>query len=204
MASVIKKPMPSFRQSVTQIRKEKALAELARIDNLLKIKDAISCDIQDGKYSINEFKQIVSEIYDDLLSDSEGEISVADSSEGSINSEDFDDVINISFSSDGPTANKELIERLKNDGFHVQESRSKSERYFSIKKGDKYLQIINHSEKKRNNFGIIATTVNTNLHPIVSSWKNFGIARKGTQRKFYDFKGQNIDIVVEMITQILS
>ena len=55
MASVIKKPMPSFRQSVTQMRKQKAMAELARIDNLLKIKNAISCDIQNGKYNIDEF-----------------------------------------------------------------------------------------------------------------------------------------------------
>lgn len=203
MASVIKKPMPSFRQSVTQMRKEKAMAELARIDNLLKIKNAISCDIQSGKYNIDEFKQIVSEIFDELLPDSDDEISVGDS-EGSISSSDYDDIINVAFSNDGPTANKELVERLKNDGFHVQESRSKSEKYYSVKKDDKYLQIINHNQGSRNNFGIIATTAKINTHPIATSWKNFGIARKGTQRKYYDFKGKNIDLVVQMIENILS
>lgn len=203
MASVIKKPMPSFRQSVTQMRQAKVKAELLRIDNLLKIKDAISNDIQDGKYSIDEFKQIVTEIYDDLLSDSEDEISVADS-EGSISSSDYDDIINVSFPSDGPTANKELVERLKNDGFYIQETRSKSEKYYSVKKGDKYLQIINHNQGARNNFGIIATTAKINTHPIAASWKNFGIARKGTQRKMFDFKGKNIDLVIKMIEKILS
>ena len=203
MASVIKKPMPSFRQSVTQMRKQKAMAEVAHIDNLLKIKNAISNDIKNGKYSIEEYKQISDEIFDELLPDSEDEISVADS-EGSISSSDYDDIINVSFPSDGPAANKELVERLKNDGFYIQETRSKSEKYYSVKKGDKYLQIINHNQGTRNNFGIIATTVNTNLHPITTSWKKFGIARKGTQRKMFDFKGKNIDLVVQMIEKILS
>ena len=203
MASVIKKPMPSFRQSVTQMRKQKAMAEVAHIDNLLKIKNAISNDIKNGKYSIEEYKQISDEIFDELLPDSEDDISVADS-EGSISSSDYDDIINISFPNDGPAANKELVERLKNDGFYIQETRSKSEKYYSVKKGDKYLQIINHNQGTRNNFGIIATTVNTNWHPITTSWNNFGIARKGTQRKMFDFKGKNIDLVVQMIEKILS
>lgn len=132
---------------------------------------------------------------------SEDEYAEVSENEGSINTNICDEIIDVEFSTNGPEATKQIIERLYRDPeLYIKKKKD----HYSIKKNGKELIIENHNDPHNNkyDFGLITTINGTNNLNIVSNWGKFG--RNQAKRRKYDFKGKNIEEVIQMIHTILS
>jgi hypothetical protein len=132
---------------------------------------------------------------------SEDEYTEVSENEGSINTNICDEIIDLEFSTNGPEATKQIIKRLyEEQDLYIKEKKG----HYSVKKNGKELIIENHNNplNKKYDFGLITTINDTNNLNIVNNWDKFG--RNQAKRRKYDFKGKNIESVIEMVHNILS
>ena len=137
----------------------------------------------------------------EAIDTSDDEYTEVSENEGPIDTNICDEIVDLEFSEDGQEANKQLVKRLlEEQDLYFKE---KNENY-SIKKNGKEIIIINRIDEKYNryDYGLITTIRNTNDLNIVSNWQKFGA--KQAKRRMYDFKGKNIEEVVQMIHNILN
>ena len=120
---------------------------------------------------------------------------------GPINEEECDEVFDTAvFSNDGENASKEIIDRVKKEQeLHI--NLRDSGKWYSIKKGMNEL-IIQNVNKGRQEYGLLTSSNSTPPSDIVNNWERFG--NKKAKYKKYDFKGKNIEEVIQMIHTILS
>ena len=151
---------------------------------------------------IEEFKDVREGIPDDDTDTSEDEYTEVSDSEGPIVSSMCDEMIDLDFSHDGKEANKQLVKRLlEEQDLYFKSQCSNNQKYHYITKGSKELTIINCSGG-RNKYGLLTTNNYTPSCDIVNSWDKFGANQ--AKHKEYDFKGKNIEEVIQMIHNILS
>ena len=152
----------------------------------------------DGGVNENESSSVSMVILDDTSDD---EYKEAFDGIGPINEEECDEVFDTAvFSNDGETASKEIIDRIKKEQeLHI--NPRDGGKWYSIKKGMNEL-IIQNVNKGRQEYGLLTSSNLTPLSDIVNNWDKFG--RNQAKRRKYDFKGKNIEEVIQMIHNILS
>jgi hypothetical protein len=148
-----------------------------------------------------EFSDVRGDIPDNAEDTSEDEYTEVSDSEGPINSSMCDEIVDLDFSQDGQEATKQMVERInKEQDLYIKEKKG----HYSVKKNGREIIIENHKSLKynRHDFGLITTMHETNNSSIVSNWDKFG--RNQAKRRKFDYKGKNIEEVVQMIHDILS
>jgi hypothetical protein len=206
----MKKVEELMKKAQETLKKSTAATELEKHINIAL--DHLSVeDVQDIIEGIKEEQEAdvigetdnADENFQDVLETESLEVEVKDNA-GPIDEDECDEVIDITFSTDGPTASKQMIDKLSGEQeLFVSERGDKT--YYSVKntsKNGRELIIENHNLKKKNDFGLITTIQETNTLESVSSWERWG--NKKSNRKFYDFKGKNIQETVGMIKIILA
>lgn len=162
-------------------------------DLILEIEEESFDDVNENQEEFN------TSINNPLATDtSEDEYIELSDNEGSIYVEICDEV---TFSLDGKEATTELIQRLNSDENLLVTPKHDNSQY-TIKNGANKLIIINNNDKPKNEFGIIITSSQTNNSDVVQSWSKYG-APQSKKRKF-NFKGENIEGVIQMIHNILD
>lgn len=151
--------------------------------------------------NVDDKEQEFNDVQEEIKDTSDDEYTEVSENEGPIDTNICDEIVDLEFSNNGPEASKQIIERLyREQDLYIKE---KNENY-SIKKNGKEIIIINHIDERYNryDYGLITTIRNTNDLNIVSNWQKFGA--KQAKRRMYDFKGKNIEEVVQMIHNILN
>lgn len=158
--------------------------------------------VEDNENLIEEFNDVREDIPDNAEDTSEDEYTEVSDIEGPIDSGVCDEIVDVEFSEDGQEANKQLVKRLlEEQDLNFKSQCSDSQKFHYITKGSKELTIQNFS-KGRHQYGLLTDNDNTPSSDIVNTWERFG--NKKSKRKKYDFKGKNIEEVVQMIQDILS
>ena len=158
--------------------------------------------VEDNENLIEEFGDVREIIPGDDMDTSEDEYTELSDIEGPIDSGVCDEIVDVEFSNDGKEANKQLVKRLlEEQDLYFKSQCSDNKKYHYITKDNKELTIINFSEG-RYQYGLLITNNYTPSSDIFNSWDRFG--NKKSKHKKYDFKGKNIEEVVQMIHNILS
>ena len=206
----MKKVEELMKKAQETLKKSTAATELEKHINIAL--DHLSVeDVQDIIEGIKEEQEAdvigetdnADENFQDVLETESLEVEITDNM-GPVDEEECDEVIDITFSTDGPTSSKQMIDKLNEEQDLFITARSENT-FYSIKnvvRNGRELIIENHNVKKKNDFGLITTWGDTNILESVSSWERWG--NKKAKRKFYDFKGKNIQETVEMIKTILA
>lgn len=148
-----------------------------------------------------EFKDVRGCIFSDNAEDtSEDEYTEVSDIEGPIDSGVCDEIIDVEFSNNGLEANNQLIKRLLQEQ-DINIIPRDNNRWFYIKKNNNKLTMENFNNGRQEH-GLITSNKYTPLSDIVNNWERYG--NKKSKRKKYDFKGKNIEEVVQMIHDILD
>ena len=131
---------------------------------------------------------------------SEDEYTEVSDTEGPIVSSMCDEIVDVEFSEDGQEANKQLVKRLLEEQ-DINIIPRDNNRWFYIKKNNNKLTMENFNNG-RQEYGILTSNKYTPLSDIVNNWERYG--NRKSKRKKYDFKGKNIEEVIQMIKDILS
>ena len=168
-------------------------------DIVLEIEEETLDDIEENQEEFKDVQEFNSNTNNTLATDTseDEDIEVSDE-EGVIYQEICDE---ITFSLDGEEATIELIQRLNSDENLLVTSKHDNSQY-TIKKFSKKLIIINNNDKPKNEFGIIITSSLTNNSDVVKSWSKYGAPQ--SKKKKFNFKGENVEEVVQMIHNILD
>ena len=168
-------------------------------DIVLEIEEETLDDIEENQEEVKDVQEFNSNTNNTLATDTseDEDIEVSDE-EGVIYQEICDE---ITFSLDGEEATIELIQRLNSDENLLVTSKHDNSQY-TIKKFSKKLIIINNNDKPKNEFGIIITSSLTNNSDVVKSWSKYGAPQ--SKKKKFNFKGENVEEVVQMIHNILD
>ena len=140
-------------------------------------------------------------ISDNAVDTSEDEYTEVSDSEGPIVSSMCDEIFDVEFSNDGQEATKQMIDRInKEQDLYIKGKKG----HYSVKKNSKEIIIENHQGEpdSKHEYGLITTIHETNNSIIVQNWEKFG--RNQAKRRKFDYKGKNIEEVVQMIHDILS
>lgn len=173
------------------------------IDDVIDIIEGLKQDITDNLEEFNDVREdIPDNAEDDSEDTSEDEYTEVSDIEGPIDPGVCDEIVDIEFSEEGQEANKQLVKRLlEEQDLYFKSQCSDNKKYHYITKDNKELTIINFSEG-RYQYGLLITNNYTPSSDIFNSWDRFG--NKKSKHKKYDFKGKNIEEVVQMIHNILS
>ena len=168
-------------------------------DIVLEIEEETLDDIEENQEEFKDVQEFNSNTNNTLATDTseDEDIEVSDE-EGVIYQEICDE---ITFSLDGEEATIELIQRLNSDENLLVTSKHDNSQY-TIKKFSKKLIIINNNDKPKNEFGIIITSSLTNNSDVVKSWSKYGAPQ--SKKKKFNFKGENVEKVIQMIHDILD
>ena len=206
---VLEAALRSEKIAASQVELKDMLENYMEILSIEEIRDVLleleeSVNEQDDNHDENqeEFKDVQefnSNTNNTLATDTseDEDIEVSDE-EGVIYQEICDE---ITFSLDGEEATIELIQRLNSDENLLVTSKHDNSQY-TIKKFSKKLIIINNNDKPKNEFGIIITSSLTNNSDVVKSWSKYGAPQ--SKKKKFNFKGENVEEVVQMIHNILD
>ena len=172
-------------------------------DIVLEIEEENLDDIEENQEEFKDVQEFSSSTNNPLSTDtSEDEYIEVSDDDGPIISSLCDEIIDLEFSKDGLEANNQMIERIKKDSIIKFKSKCKnSSKELYIKKDDKELTIQNFNEG-RQQYGLLTTNNYTPPSDIVNNWERFG--NKKSKLKKYDFKGENIEKVIQMIHDILD
>ena len=140
-------------------------------------------------------------IFDNAVDTSEDEYIEVSDNEGPINSSMCDEIIDLEFSNDGQEATKQMIDRInKEQDLYIKGKKG----HYSVKKNSKEIIIENHQGEpdSKYDYGLITTIHETNNSIIVKKWEKFG--RNQAKRRKFDYKGKNIEEVIQIIHNILD
>jgi len=169
------------------------------LDIINDIKEDLEIDINDN---LDEFNDVQEDIPDNTEDDSEDEYTEVSDIEGPIDPGVCDEIVDVAFSEDGQEANKQLVKRLlEEQDLYFKSQCSDNQKFHYITKGSKELTIQNFS-KGRHQYGLLTDNTRTPPSDIVNNWERFG--NRKSKLKKYDFKGKNIEEVVQMIHNILD
>lgn len=166
-------------------------------DIINDIKEDLEIDINDN---LDEFNDVQENIPDNAEDTSEDEYTEVSDTEGPIVSSMCDEIVDVEFSEDGQEANNQLVKRLLEEEDVIINPRDNN-KWFSIKINNKELTMENFNSG-RQQYGLLTSTNFTPPSDIVNNWERFG--NRKSKRKKYDFKGKNIEEVVQMIHNILG
>ena len=166
-------------------------------DIINDIKEDLEIDINDN---LDEFNDVQENIPDNAEDTSEDEYTEVSDTEGPIVSSMCDEIVDVEFSEDGQEANKQLVKRLLEEQ-DINIIPRDNNRWFYIKKNNNKLTMENFNNG-RQEYGILTSNKYTPLSDIVNNWERYG--NRKSKRKKYDFKGKNIEEVIQMIKDILS
>ena len=174
------------------------------IDDVTDIIEGLKQDITDN---LEEFNDVQEDIPDDVenISDnaedtSEDEYTEVSDIEGPIDPGVCDEIVDVEFSEEGQEANKQLVKRLLEEEDVIINPRDNN-RWFSIKINNKELTMENFNNG-RQQYGLLTSTKFTPPSDIVNNWERYG--NRKSKRKKYDFKGKNIEEVIQMVHDILG
>ena len=167
------------------------------LDIINDIKEDLEIDINDN---LDEFNDVHEDIPDNAEDTSEDEYTEVSDIEGPIDSGVCDEIVDVEFSEDGQEANNQLVKRLLEEEDVIINPRDNN-KWFSIKINNKELTMENFNSG-RQQYGLLTSTNFTPPSDIVNNWERFG--NRKSKRKKYDFKGKNIEEVVQMIHNILG
>ena len=140
-------------------------------------------------------------ISDNAGDTSEDEYTEVSDIEGPIDPGVCDEIVDVEFSEEGQQATKQMVERInKEQDIYIKEKKG----HYSVKKNGKEIIIENHKGDpgSKYDYGLITTMHETNNSSIVQSWEKFG--RNQAKRRKFDYKGKNIEEVIQMIHNILG
>lgn len=174
-------------------------------DDVENISDS-SENTSDSAENISDSSENISDsadnISDSAVDTSEDEYTEVSDIEGPIDSGICDEIVDLEFSEDGQEANKQLVKRLlEEQDLYFKSQCTDNKKYYYITKDYKELTIINFSES-RYQYGLLTTNKYTPPCDIVNNWEKFG--RNQAKSRKFDFKGKNIEEVVQMIHNILG
>ena len=162
-------------------------------------------NISDNSENISDNAENISDnvenISDNAVDTSEDEYTEVSDNEGPIVSSMCDEIFDVEFSNDGQEATKQMIDRInKEQDLYIKGKKG----HYSVKKNSKEIIIENHQGEpdSKYDYGLITTIHETNNSIIVQNWEKFG--RNQAKRRKFDYKGKNIEEVVQMIHDILS
>jgi len=172
-------------------------------DIVLEIEEEILDDIEENQEEFKDVQGFSSSTNNPLSTDtSEDEYIEVSDDDGTIISSLCDEIIDLEFSEDGQEANEQLLKRLlKEQDIYFKSNPSDNKKCHYIRKDDKELTIQNFNEG-RQQYGLLTTNNYTPPSDIVNNWERFG--NKKSKLKKYDFKGENIEKVIQMIHDILD
>ena len=174
------------------------------IDDVIDIIDGLKQDITDNLEEFNDVQEDIpgdtGNISDNAEDTSEDEYTEVSDIEGQIDSGVCDEIIDLEFSEDGQEANKQLVKRLLEEQ-DINIIPRDNNRWYTIKINNKEL-IMENVINGRQDYGLLTSTKFTPPSDIVNSWERFG--NRKSKRKKYDFKGKNIEEVVQMIHDIIG
>ena len=212
MLSATRQKEVAIRALESAVRSEKIASACVKLKDMLEnymeilsieeIRDVL-LELEESVDNHEEFKDVQgfnSSTNNPLATDtSEDEYIEVSDDEGGIDAEICDEV---TFSQDGQEANKQLVKRLlEEQDLYFKSQCIDNQKYHYITKGSKELTIQNFS-KGRYQYGLLTDNTRTPPSDIVNNWERFG--NKKSKRKEYDFKGKNIEEVVQMIHGILD
>ena len=166
-------------------------------DNAENIPDNAE-NISDNAENISDRAENISDSAEDTSEDEYTEVSDI---EGPIDPGVCDEIVDVEFSEEGQQATKQMVERInKEQDIYIKEKKG----HYSVKKNGKEIIIENHKGDpgSKYDYGLITTMHETNNSSIVQSWEKFG--RNQAKRRKFDYKGKNIEEVVQMIHNILD
>jgi len=164
--------------------------------------DNISDNADNISYNAENTPDNTENIPDNTEDDSEDEYTEVSDIEGPIDPGVCDEIVDVAFSEDGQEANKQLVKRLlEEQDLYFKSQCSDNQKFHYITKGSKELTIQNFS-KGRHQYGLLTDNTRTPPSDIVNNWERFG--NRKSKLKKYDFKGKNIEEVVQMIHNILD
>lgn len=166
-------------------------------DNLDEFSD-VREDIPDDAENVSDSAENIPDNAEDTSEDEYTEVSDI---EGPIDPDVCDEIIDVEFSEEGQQATKQMVERInKEQDIYIKEKKG----HYSVKKNGKEIIIENHKgdQGSKYDYGLITTMHETNNSSIVQSWKKFG--RNQAKRRKFDYKGKNIEEVIQMIHDILD
>ena len=174
------------------------------IDDIIDIIEGLKQDITDNLDEFNDVQEDIpgdtGNISDNAEDTSEDEYTEVSDIEGQIDSGVCDEIIDLEFSEDGQEANKQLVKRLLEEQ-DINIIPRDNNRWYTIKINNKEL-IMENVINGRQDYGLLTSTKFTPPSDIVNSWERFG--NRKSKRKKYDFKGKNIEEVVQMIHDIIG
>ena len=172
-------------------------------DIVLEIEEENLDDIEENQEEFKDVQGFSSSTNNPLSTDtSEDEYIEVSDDDGTIISSLCDEIIDLEFSEDGQEANEQLLKRLlKEQDIYFKSNPSDNKKCHYIRKDDKELTIQNFNEG-RQQYGLLTTNNYTPPSDIVNNWERFG--NKKSKLKKYDFKGENIEKVIQMIHDILD
>ena len=154
-------------------------------------------DIPDDAENISDNAE---NIPDSAVDTSEDEYTEVSDIEGPINSSMCDEIVDLEFSNNGIEANKQLVKRLLQEQ-DINIIYRDNNRWLYIKKNNNKLTMENFNNGRQEH-GLLTSNKYTPLSDIVNNWERYG--NRKSKRKKYDFKGKNIEEVVQMIHDILG
>ena len=155
-------------------------------------------NIPDNAENIPDNAENISDSAEDTSEDEYTEVSDI---EGPIDPGVCDEIVDVEFSEEGQQATKQMVERInKEQDIYIKEKKG----HYSVKKNGKEIIIENHKGDpgSKYDYGLITTMHETNNSSIVQSWEKFG--RNQAKRRKFDYKGKNIEEVIQMIHNILG
>ena len=175
------------------------------IDDVIDIIDGLKQDITDNLEEFNDVQEDIpgdtGNISDNAEDTSEDEYTEVSDIEGPIDPGVCDEIVDVEFSEEGQQATKQMVERInKEQDIYIKEKKG----HYSVKKNGKEIIIENHKGDpgSKYDYGLITTMHETNNLSIVQSWEKFG--RNQAKRRKFDYKGKNIEEVIQMIHNILG
>ena len=178
--------------------------EVIEIFGLEQVEETSKEEFNDVREDIPDDDNIsdnVENISDNAVDTSEDEYIEVSDNEGPINSSMCDEIIDLEFSNDGQEATKQMIDRInKEQDLYIKGKKG----HYSVKKNSKEIIIENHQGEpdSKYDYGLITTIHETNNSIIVKNWEKFG--RNQAKRRKFDYKGKNIEEVIQMIHNILD